>query len=190
MDISRIALPVIAASIAAGLLVAFPPQMPDMKNVRELIPEAQEKAAAGSNTSLEYGSTHEHALFYVVVNGTELSFREAKYQLNSRYVHIENNRSHIIHKHAKGVTWNYFLDTINVSVNQTGENLCVSLPDKKYCGEGRIALEDGSNLTAEIQQGDNLVIVLQGDVNATVEEYIDRQLPPMFKPQSSRGYGV
>ncbi|MFB6190038.1 MAG: hypothetical protein ABEJ91_00525 [Candidatus Nanohaloarchaea archaeon] len=185
MKSSDIFVAVLACSLAAGLIVAFPPQLPDLSQDEPL----QNSSDAAGNSSLEYGTAHAHALFYVVVNGTELDFSGKEYQLNSKFVHLEGNRSDIVHKHAQGVTWNRFLDTINVSINSTTGQVCLSRPGERYCGEGRVAVEDGKNLSAEIRQGDNLAVVIGGKVNQTIDEYLGKRLPPAFR-ESLRGFRV
>lgn len=186
MKSSNIFVTVLVCSLAAGFVVAFPPELPDLSQDEP----AQDTSEAPDNSSLEYGSAHGHALFYVVVNGTELDFSGEKYQLNSRYVHLEGDRSGIVHKHAQGVTWDRFLETINVSINSTAEKVCLSRPGEQYCGEGHVAVEDGKNLSMEIQQGDNLVVVIGGEVDQTVEEYLQERLPPTFREEGSRGFRV
>jgi hypothetical protein len=186
MKSSNIFVAVFTCALAVGFLVAFPPQIPDFSEDEA----AENLSQAEDNSSLEYGSAHAHALFYVVVNGTELDFSGDKYQLNSRYVHLEGNRSDVVHKHAEGVTWNRFLETVNVSVNSTGEQVCLSRSGEKYCDKGRVAIEGGKNLSAEIQQGDNIVVVIGGEVERTVEEYLERELPPAFREEGRRGFRV
>lgn len=51
----------------------------------------------------ERGSEHSHAAMVVFVEGEMLNFGLPKFQLSSKYIHFENNDSHIIHKHATNV---------------------------------------------------------------------------------------
>ncbi|PSG99391.1 MAG: hypothetical protein BRC29_04700 [Nanohaloarchaea archaeon SW_7_43_1] len=139
--------------------------------------------------------THEHALFHVVINGSEKDFTDQKFQLNARSVHLENNRSAIVHKHRTGAEWKDFLETINTSYwrsNSTG-NLCLKIYRETNCGSGAVYLngEEPDNLEREIFQGDNLLIII-GTENRTsvVDKYMKKQLPPDYKPASSRGNRV
>ncbi|MFB6213149.1 MAG: hypothetical protein ABEJ07_01105 [Candidatus Nanohaloarchaea archaeon] len=189
MKPSRIAVPVIAVAIVAGFLLASQPRLIEKPELQSWTPgdmnpgQAENETVDSPNSSFEYGSAHEHALFYVVVNGTPLDFTADRYELNSRYVHLEADQSRIVHKHAKGVTWSYFLDTINASVSR-GEELCFTRFDERYCGNGTVAFKGPEDLGSEIQQGDKLVIVIGGDVNSTVSEYLEKELPESFRPQT------
>lgn len=139
--------------------------------------------------------THEHALFHVVINGSERDFTDEKFQLNARDVHLENNKSDIVHKHRTGVQWSRFLETINTThwrSNSTG-NLCVSIYSETNCGQGAIYLngQKVNDLDQEIFQGDNLLVVLETENQSQVaERYMKQQLPPEYKPRSVRGNRV
>lgn len=139
--------------------------------------------------------THEHALFHVVINGSEKDFTEQKFQLNARDIHLENNKSEIVHKHKTGVEWSKFLNTINTTYwrsNSTG-NFCLDIYQETNCGDGAIYLngEEVDNLDREIFQGDNLLVILNTDNRtAVVDDYMKKQLPPDYKPASSRGKRV
>lgn len=134
--------------------------------------------------------THEHALFFVVMNGTELSFLEQEYQVAARHVHLENNRSRIVHKHREGVTWQEFLDTLNASVEKKNNTTyCGEFKNQSYCGEAAVKLngENVSNLEKEIQQDDKLVIILQPDHEEWLKKYENAQLPPAYSPREITG---
>lgn len=141
-----------------------------------------------SQGEFQFGTAHDHALLYIIVNGTELKFQEPQYQLAADYVHLESNRSHIVHKHAKGVKWTDFFDTINASVNQS-EQLCLDVKNVSRCGNGTIWLngERNASLEQEIMQDDRLVIVLGGNVSETLSHYYSKQLPRAYSPEESRG---
>lgn len=137
-------------------------------------------------------SAHEHALFHVVVNGTEKDFTDQKFQLNSRYVHLENNRSDIVHKHAKGITWEMFFQTINLSTPTENGELCLDIYNSTNCGNGTVVLNGKVNasLNQEISQDDNLLIILDTkEWRSVSEEYMKTQLPEDYRPQP-RGRSV
>ena len=146
-----------------------------------------------SDTNSE--EVHEHALFHVVINGSEVDFTDQRYQLNARDVHLENNRSDIVHKHESGVTWSRFLNTINTTYwrsNSTG-NLCVRTYETETCGDGAVYLngEQVEDLDTEFRQDDHLLIVLDtANRTQVVEEYMKQQLPQEYKPLSQRGRRV
>lgn len=141
-----------------------------------------------SHEEFQFGTAHDHALLYIIVNGTELEFQEPKYQVAADYVHLENNRSHIVHKHSKGVKWPDFFETINMSVNQS-EQLCLDVKNVSRCGKGTVWMngERNASLDQEIRQDDRLIIVLGGDVSETLSRYYSKQLPRAYTPEESRG---
>ena len=127
-----------------------------------------------SEQNFTLGSAHEHAQFFLNVNGSEEEFADRKYQLQSRYVHLENFKPHIVHKHSENVTWIYFLETINV---EAGEK-CVKFKGNEQCGNVSITLngEEVDSLDQEIQQGDKLAIITPP--NTTIaEKYREKELP-------------
>jgi hypothetical protein len=138
-------------------------------------------------------SAHEHASFYVVVNGSEKDFTDEKFQFNSRYVHLENNKSNIVHKHAEGLTWEMFFQTINLSASTEDEELCLEIYGNSSCGNGSVVLngELNASMDQEISQGDSLLIILDTknwrDIS---EEYMRKQLPEDYQPQDRRGRSI
>ena len=76
------------------------------------------------------GSTHQHAIFKVFIEGKQINFSQDRYMVRSPYVHIEDGDGMTIHKHATGITIGYFFKTINFDFDKkcfkmdSGENLC------------------------------------------------------------------
>lgn len=131
---------------------------------------------------------HQHALFYVVIDGEEISFNEPRYQLARGDVHLENNRSDIVHKHEKGVTWNTFLNSVNVSYNQTGETLCLDVKNVSRCGNGTVLLNnETADLNEEIHQGDNFVIAMGDNYTALASEYSGKEVPGPWQDPGTYG---
>ncbi len=172
---------VITASAILGMFLAVSPELGD------LLPESE--TSVNTSEGPVYGSAHEHALFYVVVNGTELDFSGEKFQLNSRYVHLENGRSHIVHKHAEGVTWKMFLETINTSIRETNESrYCINIYNQSHCGSGEIYV-GGGDLNSTIDQDEKLILVLGENASEVISEYRGRKLPRDYRPRKP-GQGV
>jgi hypothetical protein len=184
------AIAIISAAFVIGFATSFSTEIyEEAENGLQNLQQTESKSHShGSAQGFRLGTAHEHALFYVVSNDTEFSFLEPRYQLAESYVHLEANRSHIVHKHAKGVTWNDFLDTLNASVNRTEEGVCADIKNTSYCGEGAVSL-NGQNISLdkEIMQGDKLVIVLQENPEQILENYDSKQLPRPYKPEETRG---
>jgi len=70
-------------------------------------------------------SVHEHADIAIFINGQQLDLLQLKYQLRDKFVHLEERRGDVIHKHAIGVTIGYFLSTLGFIF----ENNCLILDD-------------------------------------------------------------
>lgn len=136
----------------------------------------------GVNTEfLDGEEVHEHALFFVYANGSEIDLSDERFQLKDDEVHLENGRSHIVHKHADGVTWGDFLDTVNISVNSSGSSDCLKMPNASYCGNMTVMLNgDDFNPDKEIEQSDNLAIVLGENSNETASSYMELDLPEAY----------
>jgi hypothetical protein len=136
-----------------------------------------------SGSQLELGSSHEHASFYLNVDGEEINFTQREYQLQSDYVHLENFKPHIVHKHSENVTWGMFLSTIDISFNTS----CVNFKDRSECGNLSVILNgDEGGINSEIQQGDNFAILLNSSEKS--EDYMNKQLPEGYtKKVSTRG---
>jgi hypothetical protein len=135
---------------------------------------------SGSSDGLVLGSSHEHALFFVDFNGSEVDFTGKRFQVRSRYVHLENFKPHIVHKHSENVTWNYFLNTIDVGV----EDDCVQFKESKQCGNVSMIL-NGKELEAlnkEIEQDDNLAIITPSNQSKR-ESYMEKELPKDYRKE-------
>lgn len=125
--------------------------------------------------------THEHAMFFINANGTELNLKAERFQNQDKKVHLENNRSNIVHKHEEGVTWGQFLDTVEIQVNKTQSQNCLEMPKNRFCGNITVMLngeEYSSN--KEIEQGDKLAIVIGNQTKSTAEAYMELGLPRKF----------
>lgn len=131
----------------------------------------QEKTNPENN--LQLGSSHEHAQFFININNTEINFTQKQYQLNSPYVHLENYKPHIVHKHSENVTWKMFLETIEITKKD-----CLTYKNQKLCDNYSIYLNKNKiqNLTKEIEQGDNLAIISPKNKSLS-EKYMEKKLP-------------
>lgn len=190
----KVAVPVLALAIIAGLGVATfsnskidSIQLPDSDIFNEDRQQSEEDKLGA------LGSTHDHALFHIVVNGTEKDLTDRKFQFNNRFVHLENNNSRIVHKHAEGVTWQMFLDTVNIDAYRNGSQQCIEIYSNRSCGNGSVVLNGDFNasLDKEISQGDNLLIIINTEEwNALTGIYMDQKLPKDYRPNKLRGRSV
>ena len=78
------------------------------------------------------GSTHEHADLKIYVDSIPVDLSQQKYQLKSKFIHVEDGDGDVIHKHAKGVTLGMFFRTIGIEFKKN----CLTIDDKKYCNSG------------------------------------------------------
>ncbi|MBI3588283.1 hypothetical protein HY095_03750 [Candidatus Micrarchaeota archaeon] len=86
-------------------------------------------------------SIHEHADFAVFIDGRQLNFSQEKYMTletgvpKSGLVDLHDGVGTVMHKHATGVTFAYFLKTIGWKLNEScivsdrNESFCTSHPD-------------------------------------------------------------
>jgi hypothetical protein len=66
------------------------------------------------------GGEHEHAAFLVSLNGTIIDFSKPKYQVQSRYIHVENGDGSTLHRHASNVPISEFLNSVNMRISDDG----------------------------------------------------------------------
>lgn len=191
MKTTLLTVSVVAVSATIGLLAATGIPMEEINSLQT--GQVENNQSDQSNT-LELGSTHEHALFWIVENSSEKDLTSNRFQFNSRYVHLENNKSRIVHKHAEGVTWKNFLDTINTTVNNTGdERVCLTVYGNESCSKGAAYLngEKAESFDQEIEQGDNFLIILGTEKwKEEAAEYMLKELPQDYKLERSRGNRV
>ncbi|MBI2546398.1 hypothetical protein HYV81_04415 [Candidatus Woesearchaeota archaeon] len=77
----------------------------------------------------QLGSVHEHADIAIYVDGTQLDLSQLRYQLTDKFVHLEEGRGDVLHKHATGVTIGYFLSTLGFAF----EGNCITFESRKLC---------------------------------------------------------
>lgn len=110
----------------------------------------------------QYNSEHVHGAFMIFVEGEQLDFSQDKYQLKSRFIHVENNDGTTIHRHATGVPFGDFLKSIGINIIER----CLVLDNEtKYCEHDNVKLrfflnhnEVNSIMGYIIQNGDRLLI--------------------------------
>jgi hypothetical protein len=131
------------------------------------------------------GSAHVHAAFAVKLNGTKLDFSDNKYQVKSRFMHVENGDGDTLHRHATGVPVAEFFKSIKMNVTDscfTNDN------GTKYCSNGKQNLEFyvNGNKTKSIADyvfnDDDRILVVYGDSPIQVKQDLDQlQQSPIKK---------
>jgi len=131
------------------------------------------------------GSAHVHAAFAVKLNGTKLDFSDNKYQVKSRFMHVENGDGNTLHRHATGVPIAEFFKSIKMNVTDscfTNDN------GTKYCSNGKENLEFfvNGNRTKSIADyvfnDDDRILIVYGDSPIQVKQDLDQlQQSPIKK---------
>ena len=131
------------------------------------------------------GSAHVHAAFAVKLNGTKLDFSDNKYQVKSRFMHVENGDGDTLHRHATGVPVAEFFRSIKMNVTDscfTNDN------GTKFCSNGKENLEFyvNGNKTKSIADyvfnDDDRILIVYGDSPIQVKQDLDQlQQSPIKK---------
>ena len=131
------------------------------------------------------GSAHVHAAFAVKLNGTKLDFSDNKYQVKSRFMHVENGDGNTLHRHATGVPVAEFFKSIKMNATDscfTNDN------GTKYCSNGKENLEFyvNGNKTKSIADyvfnDDDRILIEYGDSPIQVKQDLDQlQQSPIKK---------
>ena len=131
------------------------------------------------------GSAHVHAAFAVKINGTKLDFSDNKYQVKSRFMHVENGDGDTLHRHATGVPIAEFFRSIKMNVTDscfTNDN------GTKYCSNGKENLEFFVNgnktksIAGYVFNDDDRILIVYGDSPIQVKQDLDQlQQSPIKK---------
>lgn len=114
------------------------------------------------------GSDHSHASLLIFADDIILNSEwGTRYMLKDNLVHFENNDNIMIHKHAKGITLPYFLQTLGFKLT----NKCLSInSEEKYCEDENKKLniivngKEIKNLDSyELKSGDRILIDFSSD---------------------------
>jgi hypothetical protein len=131
------------------------------------------------------GSAHVHAAFAVKLNGTKLDFSDNKYQVKSRYMHVENGDGDTLHRHATGVPVAEFFKSIKMNVT---DSCFTDNNGTKYCSNGKENLEFyvNGNKTKSIADyvfnDDDRILIEYGDSPIQVKQDLDQlQQSPIKK---------
>lgn len=85
-------------------------------------------ALGGSGSIGPAGSSHHHADFAVFVNGEKIDFSQRQYQVRDQRAHVEGGNGDVVHSHARGATFSYFIQTLGFDYNAT----YMKTPDNEY----------------------------------------------------------
>jgi hypothetical protein len=79
----------------------------------------------------QFGSEHAHAALAVYVNGDKLDFSHPQFQIQSKYIHFENDNPYLIHKHATDVPLDMLFASFGLKI--TSECIELGYEKSQYC---------------------------------------------------------
>lgn len=111
----------------------------------------------------QFGSEHTHAALTVFVNGDQLDFSHPQFQIQSKYIHFENDNPYLIHKHATDVPLDMLFASFGLKITPD----CIELiyQASQYCTDkdnSMIFLVNGKSISNinlyEIRHNDRILI--------------------------------
>jgi len=130
----------------------------------------------------QFGSEHAHAALVVFVNGDKIDFSHPQFQIQSKYIHFENDNPYLIHKHATDVPLDMLFASFGLEITSECIMLNFETDVNEYCTDSEnsmIFLVNGksfSNINLyEIRHNDRILISF-GDKELILEqlEYLER----------------
>jgi len=127
----------------------------------------------------EFGSDHAHAAVVVFIDDVQLNFGLPVFQLQSKYIHLEDRNPYLIHKHATGVPLDMLFSSFGMDVSS--ECIGNSLNSKEYCVDSENSLVFMINekiysdiTTYEIKHNDRILISYGDPEDVTMQlRYLD-----------------
>ena len=65
-----------------------------------------------------FGSAHEHASLLVKIHDDPFDFTQEQFQLQSPFIHLENDNGYVIHRHSQGITLENLFQTLNLGISK------------------------------------------------------------------------
>lgn len=124
----------------------------------------------------QFGSEHSHAALAVFVNGDMLDFSHPQFQIQSKYIHFENDNPYLVHKHATDVPLEMLFASFGLKITSECMELGYEEGSSQYCTDkdnSMTFLVNGkhySNINLyEIKHNDRILISF-GDLESVSEE--------------------
>lgn len=115
----------------------------------------------------QFGSEHAHAALAVFVSGDKINFSHPQFQIQSKYIHFENDNPYLIHKHATNVPLDMLFASFGMEITSECIVLRYEKDAEKYCSDSEnhmTFLVNGkfsSNINLyEIRHNDRILISL------------------------------
>ena len=81
----------------------------------------------------QFGSDHAHAAVVVFVNGDRIDFSHPQFQIQSKYIHFENDNPYLVHKHATDVPLDMLFSSFGLKINSECIVLGYQTDATQYC---------------------------------------------------------
>ena len=81
----------------------------------------------------QFGSEHAHAAIVVFLNGDMIDFSHPHFQIQSKYIHFENNNPYLIHKHATDVPLDMLFASFGLKITSDCIELGYQSDVPQYC---------------------------------------------------------
>lgn len=120
---------------------------------------------------IELGTEHTHMTIAIFIQNSPVPLGSTIYSELDEAAHFHDGEGSIIHKHAKGVTLAYFIESLGMKITPS----CITIAKESYCTEGANKLEIFVNKelmnekvsTYELRQGDKILINYGNDDEIT-----------------------
>lgn len=112
-----------------------------------------------------FGSNHEHAALAIFVNGDKIDFSHPQFQVQSKYIHFENDNPYLIHRHATNVPLDMLFASFGLKVTSECLVLKHGAGSSQYCVDSENSMTfmvNGKTISEinlyEIKHGDRILI--------------------------------
>ena len=85
----------------------------------------------------QFGSEHAHASLVVFINGNKIDFSHPQFQIQSKYIHFENDNPYLIHKHATDVPLDMLFTSFDLKITPECIVLKYEVDIKEYCTDSK-----------------------------------------------------
>ena len=155
----------------------------DSRIIQNTLVRDPEKKLVNEYDVGKFGSEHSHAAMAVFVNNKRVDFSHDRFQLTSKYIHLENHNSYLIHKHATGAPLEMLFVSMGIKINTQ----CIifnyySEAKRNFCSDGDNSLvffvngvPYSSNLSNYVFEHGDRILISYGDKSNLIKqfEYLD-----------------
>ena len=125
----------------------------------------------------QFGSEHAHAALAVFVNGDQLDFSHPQFQIQSKYIHFENDNPYLIHKHATDVPLDMLFASFGLKITEDCIELSYQAGANQHCTDknnSMMFLVNGKSISNvnlyEIKHNDRILISFGEDSELISEQ--------------------